>query len=168
VYACKGKGGLGLQIARPGKAKVGPARTPLTVWIVGTDTAKRHVISWLGIPRPGPGYCHFPADRPAYDEEHFAQLTAERWVQRTSTWEKTRERNEALDCRVYALAARMVVNPSWGQLRKRFEAAVLRSGGEVAELPEEAEDTTAARDRQNLRKIVVNRRRAGSWRDRWR
>ena len=57
-----------------------------------------------------PGYCHFSTD---YTEHYFKMLTAEervpeknrktgfvRWV-----WKKTRERNEALDCRVYALGA---------------------------------------------------------------
>ena len=55
-----------------------------------------------------PGYCHFPQ----YDPEYFKQLTAEQAVTRvkkngfaTIEWQKTRERNEALDCRVYARAA---------------------------------------------------------------
>jgi len=55
-----------------------------------------------------PGYCHFPQ----YDPEYFRQLTAEQAVTRVKKngfavieWQKTRERNEALDCRVYARAA---------------------------------------------------------------
>lgn len=55
------------------------------------------------------GYCHFPK----YDQEFFKQLTAEQLVTtvnkrtgfRKREWQKTRDRNEALDCRVYAMAA---------------------------------------------------------------
>jgi phage terminase large subunit GpA-like protein len=55
-----------------------------------------------------PGYCHYPK----YDAEYFKQLTAERLVTVKDKrgfphreWRKLRERNEALDCRVYARAA---------------------------------------------------------------
>ena len=55
-----------------------------------------------------PGYCHFPR----YDPEYFKQLTAEQAVTRVKKngfafieWQKTWERNEALDCRTYARAA---------------------------------------------------------------
>ena len=55
------------------------------------------------------GFCQFPQD---YPEEYFKQLTAESLhhtkLKSGATkfeWKKSRERNEALDCRVYALAA---------------------------------------------------------------
>jgi phage terminase large subunit GpA-like protein len=50
---------------------------------------------------------HFPE----YNTEYFKQLTAEQLVTRIlkgypkRIWQKTRDRNEALDCRVYARAA---------------------------------------------------------------
>lgn len=54
------------------------------------------------------GVCHFPC----YDDEYFKMLTAESLEKRqnragfaTLEWVKTRPRNEALDCRVYAMAA---------------------------------------------------------------
>jgi phage terminase large subunit GpA-like protein len=53
------------------------------------------------------GYMHFPE----YNTEYFKQLTAEQLVTRIvkgypkRIWQKTRDRNEALDCRVYARAA---------------------------------------------------------------
>ena len=80
--------------------------------------AKEELYRWLrqdrptdedvakGIPFP-PGYCHFPR----YSEEYFKQITAEQLVTkivkgyRRHEWQKMRERNEALDCRVYARAA---------------------------------------------------------------
>jgi len=56
-----------------------------------------------------PGYCHFPT---AYTEDYFKQLTAEERVkeitragQERYIWRKIRTRNEAHDCRVYALGA---------------------------------------------------------------
>ena len=51
--------------------------------------------------------CHFPE----YDTEYFKQLTAEQLVTRIvrgypkREWQKIRDRNEALDCRIYARAA---------------------------------------------------------------
>lgn len=82
---------------------------------VGTDTAKEIIYSRLKITEPGNGYCHFPATR---DEEYFKQLTAEKLVTRyvkgfpVRRWEKPAgRRNEALDCRVYALAALHILNP---------------------------------------------------------
>lgn len=50
------------------------------------------------------GYCHFPAE---YSRKHYLQLISERMVKDRhghAVWEKEQERNEALDCRVYALA----------------------------------------------------------------
>lgn len=80
------------------------------VHIVGTDQAKALLYSRLKIVQPGPGYVHFPRE-PAFDDEYFAQLTAEKLVQKIrgtrpySVWVQTRARNEALDCKDYSLAA---------------------------------------------------------------
>ena len=52
-------------------------------------------------------YLHFPE----YNTEYFKQLTAEQLVTKIvkgypkREWQKTRDRNEALDCRIYARAA---------------------------------------------------------------
>lgn len=78
--------------------------------IVGTDQAKALVFSRLKLTEPGPGFIHFPRD-PSFDDEYFAQLTAEKLVTKMrgtrpiAVWVQTRPRNEALDCKVYALAA---------------------------------------------------------------
>src|SRR5258706_10767508 len=82
------------------------------VWPVATSLLKSELFGWLRLERPTdesgdpfpPGYCHFPK----YHDEYFKQLTAEQLMSRTvrgyrrTEWQKTRERNEALDCRVYA------------------------------------------------------------------
>ena len=79
--------------------------------VVGVDTAKDAVAAYLRVDAPGPGYCHFPADR---DQGYFDQLTSEKRMKKKDYrgrerwgWHKTNagSRNEALDCRVYALAA---------------------------------------------------------------
>jgi phage terminase large subunit GpA-like protein len=88
---------------------------------VGVDTAKTVVMSHLRIQKPEedeyaggpvPGFAHFPTRQP-YDEEYFKQLTSEVVVVRQSpngyhkrVWmRRPGRRAEALDCRVYALAA---------------------------------------------------------------
>jgi phage terminase large subunit GpA-like protein len=86
---------------------------------VGVDTAKTVVMSHLRIQRPDewdgqpiPGFAHFPTRAP-YDEEYFRQLTSEIVVVRRSpngyfkrVWmRRPGRRAEALDNRVYALAA---------------------------------------------------------------
>jgi phage terminase large subunit GpA-like protein len=77
----------------------------------------------LAIADAGPGYCHFPEDR---EEEWFHQLTAEKLMTRyvkgfpVREWHKTRPRNEALDCRGYALAALKILNPSFKQAEFRL------------------------------------------------
>lgn len=109
VFAIKGVGGEGKPIVgRPStnnhiKCKLFP---------IGVDTAKEMVYSHLKIKEIGAGYCHFPK---AYTDEYFAMLTAEKVVRKyhkgfhRREWVKVRPRNEALDCRVYALAALSIV-----------------------------------------------------------
>ena len=78
--------------------------------LVGDNQAKSLIYSRLKITKKGPGYIHFPNDS-AFDDEYFAQLTAERLITKTirgvptAEWLQTRPRNETLDCFKYALAA---------------------------------------------------------------
>lgn len=81
-----------------------------------TDDLKQELYSYLskGIPEPGQnyakGYCHFPDE---YGEKYFRQLTAEEKFPEKDKFGKTRyawhlkhgRRNEAHDCRVYAMGA---------------------------------------------------------------
>lgn len=90
-------------------------RQGVKLWTVGVSILKEEFYGRLNIeaplepddPFPG-GYCHFSQ----YPEAHFRQLTAEHLVPRlihgyrVYQWELTPGvRNEALDCRVYAMAA---------------------------------------------------------------
>ena len=67
-----------------------------------------------------------PIDR---DPEWFHQLTAERLITRfvrgfpVREWKKTRDRNEALDCRVYAYAALKIIDANIPLRLKRLRPA---------------------------------------------
>lgn len=107
VWAIKGQAGQGKLIwpRQPSKKNIGK----VNLFLVGVDTAKDTIYQRLKITDPTkPAYCHFP-DR--YDEEYFKQLTAEKLVttyfkgRPTRHYVKTRARNEAIDLRVYNLAA---------------------------------------------------------------
>jgi phage terminase large subunit GpA-like protein len=67
-----------------------------------------------------PGYCDFPAERNDY-REYFEQLRAEE-RRSDGSYHKVRIRNEALDCRVYAMAAAEAY--VMGQLKLRKEWAI--------------------------------------------
>jgi phage terminase large subunit GpA-like protein len=119
VFALKGASVPAAQLVGGPSRPHGKIRVKL--FTVGVDTAKEQLMARLRLIEPGPGYCHFPA---WYDEEFFAQLTAEKLVdryekgRRIRKWVKTRARNEALDCRIYAAATLAILypRPRWPQL----------------------------------------------------
>jgi phage terminase large subunit GpA-like protein len=102
----------------------------LRVWPVGVSIAKDELYGWLRQSknidgeRVPFGYCFFPE----YDPEFFKMLTAESLVTKfvrgfkRTEWIKDRERNEALDCRVYARAAASICgmdrfkDEHWGKM----------------------------------------------------
>jgi phage terminase large subunit GpA-like protein len=112
--AVKGAEGPGRPIVEDEKVRARRLRAQrkkgVIVHLVGDDQAKALIYSRLQLLEPGPGYVHFPRD-PAFDDEYFAQLTAEKLVPKVRgtrpvmVWVQTRARNEALDCLKYALAA---------------------------------------------------------------
>lgn len=85
------------------------------LWPIGSSMAKTELYGWLKQEKPTDesgddlpwGYCHFPQ----YPEQYFRGITAEEIVPRLVKgfrryqWEKVYERNEPLDCRVYARAS---------------------------------------------------------------
>lgn len=123
IFAIKGIGGEGKPlVGRPSKNNIGKIR----LFPVGVDTAKELIYARLKISQPGAGYCHFPSH---YDDEYFAQLTAEQIVTRFSKgfrrreWKKVRARNEALDLRVYAVAAYALLNVNINAMIDRGDGA---------------------------------------------
>ena len=122
VMAVKGEGGFNAT-----QLVTGPTWVDCTVngrkvargaqkWGVAVSVFKAETYAWLKLdmPKDGepfpPGYIHLPAGT---DEEWIKQLVAEQLVtvknKRTGfakrEWQKTRDRNEAIDMRVYARAA---------------------------------------------------------------
>ena len=121
VIAVKGQDALRQAVGLASKTEVrrnGTKLGGLKVWPVGSSYLKGETYGWLKLDRPTEesgeefpaGYVHLPIH--AAGEEFCKQLTAEQLVIRAGRngfrkmeWVKTRERNEALDCRVYARAA---------------------------------------------------------------
>ena len=110
IFAIKGVGGEGKPlVGKPGRNNIGKIK----LFPIGVDTAKDVLFSRMRIVEPGPGYMHFPLSR---SDEYFRQLTAEKLVTRyhkgfaRREWVKIRPRNEALDVRVYAMAALGILN----------------------------------------------------------
>ncbi len=119
----------------------------IDLYIIGVDVAKESIYARLRKTEPGPGYCHFPEDR---DPDYFQQLTAERLKTRFHRGFKVRywelpsgKRNEALDLRVYALAALH----GWKSNRNTIERAL---------------DTLGTDGEANTRKTGAKNRRS-SW-----
>jgi phage terminase large subunit GpA-like protein len=94
---------------------------------IGTNAAKDEVFASLKVLAPGPGYCHFPDVQPYNEEAHMKMFASERMVTHTRggrtyrVYEKVgaNVRNEALDIRVYNLAARTILNPNYELIAKR-------------------------------------------------
>jgi len=102
------------------------------LFMVGVDTAKDLLLGQLAIEKPGPGYVHMAEDLPL---EWFKQLTAEQRIltkingKDSYRWVKRRPRNEALDCRNYALHAAFRIglhnftDKRWAQLESAVQPA---------------------------------------------
>jgi phage terminase large subunit GpA-like protein len=103
------------------------------LWTVATSTFKAETYRFLRLARPTaeelsegaafpPGTVHLPSWA---DTEWIRQLTAEQLVTVRNRrgfakleWQKVRERNEALDCRVYARAAAWIAGADrWPEAR---------------------------------------------------
>jgi phage terminase large subunit GpA-like protein len=143
IFACKGSSEGGKEILQKFTQN---NSYRVRLYMVGTDTAKDRIFSRLQIPAPGAGYVHLPSWA---EEEYLEQLTSEKRVTRyrrgrgmVREYVKTRARNEALDCEVYALAALYSM------------AGVVRRLGDLAEQANTPQEVAAAkqstsRDRQS-------------------
>lgn len=134
VIAIKGRDQQATVLGTPSTAEIGQRgrkiKSGLKVWPVGVSVAKSELYGWLRRKARADddqlpiGWCHFPM----YDEEFFRQLTAEQLTEKTVRgyrrfiWEKTRDRNEALDTRVYARAClTMLGGDRWDDRRWKEE-----------------------------------------------
>jgi phage terminase large subunit GpA-like protein len=135
VYATKGQATTGQQIVSKSKKKF---KRGLQLFNIATITAKDKIFAMLETKKAGPGFCHFPDH---YNEDYFEMLTAEqvftKYVRGTATryYRKIRTRNEALDCRVLALAALEKLDPNWTVLQKRFKQYAEKEKDETQRKP---------------------------------
>jgi phage terminase large subunit GpA-like protein len=134
VMAVKGVDKALVPLGSPSRVEVNIGGKKLSrgvkLWPVGVSILKSELYAWLRQSRSDDGetagFAHFPK----YDPEYFKQLTAEQLVTKTvkgyakREWQKLRERNEALDCRIYARAAALALGmdrwltKQWNQLQK--------------------------------------------------
>jgi phage terminase large subunit GpA-like protein len=154
AVALAGVNGSGYPIvSRPSKKNLGK----VSLFPIGTDTAKDEIFARLKITEFGPGYMHFPT-LPEFDDEYFAGLASEsrkpKYVNGIlvgTVYTKLRSRNEPLDLEVYNLAMLTILNPNMeviaGNMKSRAEAL---AGGKEAPAP------------------IEKRRRRSGWTKGWR
>lgn len=136
VFAIKGMGGESRPIvSRPTRNNIGKIR----LFTLGVDSIKELIFSRLKINEVGAGYCHFPDDRP---DEYFKQLaSSEKIVTKfhkgfpRREFVKTRTRNEALDCRVYAIGALSILNLNLNVISDRIQNEKVKTTEEPSKRP---------------------------------
>ena len=132
VFAIKGKGGDGIPIFTP------PSKVPIRdnkkitcyLYTLGVDAGKAAIMSALKVQEAGPKYCHFPrGETYGYDSYYFNGLLSEKLeltqTKRGNVWAWVKipghNRNEALDCRNYALAGFKIINPDTLAVERRLK-----------------------------------------------
>jgi len=136
IFAIKGMGGESRPIvSRPTRNNIGKIR----LFTLGVDSIKELIFSRLKINEVGAGYCHFPDDRP---DEYFKQLaSSEKIVTKfhkgfpRREFVKTRTRNEALDCRVYAIGALSILNLNLNVISDRIQNEKVKPTEEPSKRP---------------------------------
>jgi phage terminase large subunit GpA-like protein len=133
----KGQDGLTIAFAPPKQVDVTPQGKKVghvLLYNIGVSILKQEFYGWLNQEKIEGGvlpigYCHFPQ----YGQDYFKGLTAEELQFkiirgfRRYEWVKTYERNEPLDCRIYARAAASIIGMDrfqevhWDKLLKLHE-----------------------------------------------
>jgi phage terminase large subunit GpA-like protein len=142
VMAIKGSAKAVVPLGNPTKIDINQKgakiRRGVKLWPVGVSILKSELYNTLKLQKTDEeapaGYAHFPM----YAPEYFKQLTAEQLVTRIhkgyprSEWQKMRERNEALDCRVYARAAAIAIGVDrWSEAKWNALRSVKRDDSDV-------------------------------------
>lgn len=170
VFAIKGRGGEGVPYTAIPKKQdcVLPNHRPTKVWLytLGVDSGKERIMSNVTVQEPGANFMHFPDNEDAgYDENFFSGLLSEVMVPSTShssqrwTWKKLpgHNRNEALDCRNYAMAAKMVLNPNFDAIDRRLK------GLDEEDIQEEQQAKQEARERRRMARRRRRQREEDDW-----
>jgi phage terminase large subunit GpA-like protein len=136
-------------------------------YTVGTDTAKERVYSHLRVEKPGPGYSHFPS---RYGDDYFQGLTSEKYIIKYKRghpfkqwFKKPSVRNEPLDTRVYAMAARQTITMNLEKRAEQLKESVKKATETVLEQTpvekiEEAPSVVAAQIAKNVGTPQTNNR----------
>lgn len=149
VIPIKGQDNLGMAVSPPKSVdvtKAGKKVGRLRQWNIGVSFMKGELYAALRLEKdsdgtPPPNYCHFPE----YDEHFFRGLTAEEQVKRIIRgypkyqWVKRYERNEPLDCRIYARAAAVIIG-----LDRLTPKRLAQMGGAVAAKKREPRNSESA------------------------
>lgn len=132
VFPIKGKGGQDVPYVRPPSKVAIRDNKKITCWLytIGVDAGKASIMGSLRVQEPGPRFCHFPrGEYYGYDSQYFNGLLSET-LETVTTKRGTslawvvipgHERNEALDCRNYALAGLRIINPDTLALEQRLK-----------------------------------------------
>ncbi len=133
IFAIKGDKGINTPTIKGNATRSNIGKIPL--FSVGVNSTKDVLHTNLMTESTGAGYMHFPkTDKNSkkfnYDSKYFKQLTAEKRND-DGRWEKFRTRNEAVDCRVYSMAAlellEMIYYPQgmdWDVLEDEFHQKI--------------------------------------------
>jgi phage terminase large subunit GpA-like protein len=166
---------IGIPQAKEARTDGKRLKRGVKVWHIGTDMAKSELYGFLRLERPTEagapmpyGFPHFPE----YDEEFFKMLTAEQVVQKVVRgytkyeWEKTRERNEAIDCRIIARAVAYAFGsdrwtPKHWEERASFLGVTLTPAEETQEEPKAEEKP--AQESKGKQKGDINWKRSSFW-----
>jgi phage terminase large subunit GpA-like protein len=152
VMAIKGVNNSPIPLNAPRKVDVNykgrKLKHGVRLWTIGVSIIKSEIFNFLkhrksndgNVPH---GYMHFPE----YNTEYFKQLTAEQLVTKIvkgypkRIWQKTRDRNEALDCRVYARAAAIALGiDRWSE--SKWEQIMPQTSIKKTVIEENSVDTT--------------------------
>lgn len=148
VFAIKGKGGDGIPFVTP------PSKVPIRenkkitchLFTLGVDSGKASIMSALKVQEAGPKFCHFPrGEGYGYDSYYFNGLLSEKLeltqTKRGNTWAWVKipghNRNEALDCRNYALAGFKIINPDTHAVEQRLKNMPATTQKKAAPAPQQ-------------------------------
>ncbi len=144
-------------INRPTKVGINKS---IFLYTLGVNQGKDILNSRLQLKDHGPGCIHFPLE---YDDQYFVQLTNEVKVKEKGVerWKKKSEgaKVEALDIKVYGLAALRILNPNW-------EKVLVNQEKRIKDFRERKEENTDEAQPKGRRVISPGRKKG--WVNKWR
>lgn len=157
VFAIKGKGGDGIPLVTPPNKVPIRDNKKITCWLytLGVDAGKASIMSALKVQESGAKYCHFPrGESYGYDSYYFSGLLSEKLVLTKTkrgnvwAWEKIpgHNRNEALDCRNYAMAGFKIIDPDTFAVENRIKELPKKTIPKKAAAPKQPRQTKTPAD----------------------